>query len=65
VGLPVTFAGIGLQEMGAEVLRKIARRASVPGETIHNEPFAVAPEMVIDVLMAAYSARERFQWSRN
>jgi glycerol dehydrogenase len=64
VGLPVTFAGIGLQETGAEVLGKIARRATAPGETIHNEPFAVTPEIVIDALMAANSAGERFQRSR-
>jgi glycerol dehydrogenase len=61
VGLPVTFAGIGLDEAGAEVLDGIARRATAAGETIHNEPFAVTPESVINALRAANSAGERFQ----
>src|SRR5580658_6997883 len=61
VGLPVTFAGIGLQEPGAEVLDRIARRATAPGETIHNEPFAVTPESVLDALRAANAAGERFE----
>lgn len=65
VGLPVTFAGIGLQEPGAEVLSKIARRAIAPGETIHNEPFAVTLGIVIEALIAANSAGERFHRSRN
>jgi glycerol dehydrogenase len=64
VGLPVTFAGIGLEEAGAEVLGRIARRATAPGETIHNEPFAVTPESVIDALRAANAAGERFQRNR-
>lgn len=61
VGLPVTFAGIGLEEPGAEVLGRIARRATAPGETIHNEPFAVTPESVIEALRAANTAGKRFQ----
>lgn len=65
VKLPVTFAGIGLRDAGREVLDKIARRATAPGETIHNEPFAVTPESVIDALRAANSAGERFQRNRN
>jgi glycerol dehydrogenase len=65
VGLPVTFAGLGLEEPGAEVLGRIARRATAPGETIHNEPFTVTPESVIDALRAANSAGERFQRNGN
>jgi glycerol dehydrogenase len=61
VGLPVTFAGIGLDTPGAEVLDRIARRATAPGETIHNEPFAVTPELAIEALRAANAAGERFQ----
>jgi glycerol dehydrogenase len=61
VGLPVTFAGVGLEKAEAEVLDRIARRATAPGETIHNEPFSVTPESVIDALKAANSAGERFQ----
>ena len=33
----------------------IADRATLPGETIHNEPFDVTAEMVIDAVLAADS----------
>ncbi len=64
VGLPVTFAGIGLKETSQEVLGRIARRATAAGETIHNEPFAVTPESVVEALREANSAGERFLRSR-
>jgi glycerol dehydrogenase len=49
VGLPVTLAEVGLHEMPPELLR----RAPAPGETIHNEPFEVRPDMVADAIRAA------------
>jgi len=63
VGLPVTFEGIGMKEPGSEVLNRIAQRATAPGETIHNEPFPVTPEAVVEALRAANKAGERFQRS--
>jgi glycerol dehydrogenase len=60
VGLPVTFGGIGLENPEMTTLEQIARRAVAPGETIHNEPFAVRPEMVVEALRAANAAGERF-----
>jgi len=60
VGLPVTFAGIGLQNPDTEELAGIARRATARGETIHNEPFEVLPAMVVDALRAANAAGEDF-----
>ena len=60
VGLPVTFAGVGLHEPDAEELNRIAVRATVAGETIHNEPFDVTPQMVVEALRAASAAGERF-----
>jgi glycerol dehydrogenase len=53
VGLPVTLADIGLTKLLSDRLESIARRAAAPGETIHNEPFAVTPDMVADAIMAA------------
>ena len=53
VGLPITLAGIGLGQAGPETLDRIAARATAPGETIHNEPFEVRPEMVADAIRAA------------
>ena len=53
VGLPVTLAEIGLTDLPAELLHQIASRATAKGETIHNEPFEVRPDMVADAILAA------------
>jgi glycerol dehydrogenase len=53
VGLPITLAEIGLAELPADVLAQVARRATAPGETIHNEPFEVTPDLVADAIGAA------------
>ena len=62
VGLPVTFAGVGLEtEPDAETLRRIAERSTAPGETIHNEPFTVTPQLVSDAMIAANDAGRRWE----
>ena len=53
VGLPITLAEVGLSELPRDLLTQIARRATAPGETIHNEPFEVKPDMVADAILAA------------
>jgi glycerol dehydrogenase len=53
VGLPVTLAEIGLTELPVEMLQQVAARATAEGETIHNEPFEVRPDMVADAIRAA------------
>ncbi|HKI32775.1 MAG TPA: hypothetical protein VKA46_13070 [Gemmataceae bacterium] len=53
VGLPVTLAEFGLTELPPELLRQVAAPATAEGETIHNEPFEVRPEMVADAIPAA------------
>jgi glycerol dehydrogenase len=53
VGLPITLAEIGLPELPGDLLGQITRRATAPGETIHNEPFEVTPDMVADAILAA------------
>ena len=53
VGLPVTLAEVGLAELPGELLQRVAARATAQGETIHNEPFEVRPDMVADALRAA------------
>ncbi len=53
VGLPVTLAEVGLTELPGELLRQVAARATAAGETIHNEPFEVRPDMVADAILAA------------
>ena len=56
VGLPMTLADIGLGELSSEMLDRIAARTTAKGETIHNEPFEVHPEMVVDSIRAADAA---------
>jgi glycerol dehydrogenase len=53
VGLPVTLAEVGLTDLPAELLRRVAARAPAEGETIHNEPFEVRPDTVADAIRAA------------
>jgi glycerol dehydrogenase len=53
VGLPITLAEIGLADLSVDLLIQIARRATAPGETIHNEPFEVTPDMTADAIRAA------------
>src|SRR5215467_6588441 len=56
VGLPITLAEVGLADLSRELLEQVAARATAKGETIHNEPFAVTPDMVADALLAADAA---------
>jgi glycerol dehydrogenase len=53
VGLPTTLAAIGLGEITGEMLDRIAARSAAEGETIHNEPFAVEPRMVVEAIRTA------------
>ncbi len=53
VGLPITLAEIGLTELPEDMLEQVATRATAEGETIHNEPFDVQPDMVADAILAA------------
>ena len=53
VGLPITLAEIGLSKLPQDTLAQIAARAAAPGETVHNEPFEVTPDMVADAILAA------------
>lgn len=53
VGLPVTLENIGVGDASREDLTQVADAACAEGETIHNEPFDVYPEMVVDAMLAA------------
>jgi glycerol dehydrogenase len=63
VGLPITFADIGIGDPSRELLEMVARRAIAPGETIHNEPITVTPELVVEAMRAADSAGTSFRQS--
>lgn len=53
VGLPVTLRQIGVTEITPEKIRKIAEKSCAEGETIHNMPFPVTPEIVYNAILAA------------
>lgn len=53
VGLPVALEDIGIGNASREDLMEVAEAACAEGETIHNMPFDVYPEMVVDAMLAA------------
>ncbi len=60
VGLPVTFAGIGLEGITDEELMQWAEMTAVEGETIHGMPFTVTAETVFAALKAANAMGEAY-----
>lgn len=56
VGLPVTLEDIGVGDATREDLERVAEGACAEGETIHNMPFEVYPQMVVDAMLAADAA---------
>jgi glycerol dehydrogenase len=64
VGLPVTLAEVGLADLPAELLHRMATRATAEGETIHNEPFEVRPDMLADAIRAADALGRDWKKSR-
>lgn len=63
VGLPTTFAEIGIHNPSRELLEIVGKRATAAGETIHNEPMAVTPQLVVEAMRAADAAGTSFQRS--
>ncbi len=61
VGLPITLADVGLESSDTEVLAQVAKRSVAKGETIHNEPFVVLPEMVYDAIRSADATALRWK----
>lgn len=64
VGLPITLAQIGLQELPSEMLERIALRATQTGESIHNEPFEVSSTQVADAILKADELGRSWQENR-
>jgi glycerol dehydrogenase len=63
VGLPTTFAEIGMGNPSRELLEIVAKRSTAAGETIHNEPMVVTPALVLDAMRAADAAGTSFRQS--
>ncbi|MDZ5479841.1 glycerol dehydrogenase [Bacillus thuringiensis] len=53
LGLPTTLKDLNLGDASKEELMKVAEAACQDGETIHNMPFEISPEMVFDAIIAA------------
>ena len=53
VGLPVTLAQLGVDKPTEAKLRDVAQAATAEGESIHNLPFPVTPDMVYEAIVAA------------
>ncbi|ALE87828.1 glycerol dehydrogenase [Pseudomonas versuta] len=50
IGLPTRLADLGIVDPSLEMLQRIAARACREGEIIHNEPFPVTSQRVVEVL---------------
>ncbi len=53
LGLPTTFADLGLAGVADLDLRRVAEKSCAEGESIHNEPVEVSPDLVLSALKAA------------
>lgn len=60
VGLPVTFADLGLAGVGADRLKAVGDVCAGEGSLCHNHPFQVTSEGVVEAMIAADAlGRER------
>lgn len=50
VGLAINFEELGFPDIDEEDLMLIAKRATAPGETIHNKPYKVTPEHIVNAM---------------
>ena len=53
VGLPVTFAQLGVEDASYERVLEVAKLACADNDTLHNMPFEVTPESVANAMLAA------------
>ena len=53
VGLPTCLKDLGITDNSVEKLMPVATASCAEGETIHNMPFPVTPQMVLGAILAA------------
>jgi glycerol dehydrogenase len=59
VGLPTTFADLGITGISDEELMQVAIAACAEVESMHNEPMKITPRMVMDALKTADETGKR------
>ena len=59
VGLPTTFESMKMQDVPRERLLAFAQSVSGEGSFVHNHPFAVTAENIVDAMYAADSLGQR------
>ncbi|WP_175935196.1 glycerol dehydrogenase [Corynebacterium sp. Marseille-P4321] len=64
VGLPTTLTEVGIDPEDTETLEEIAKAATTEDETIHNMPFPVTPEMVVEALVVLETTARRVREER-
>ncbi len=53
VGLPTNLKDMGVKEIDKDKLLEVAKASCAEGETIHNMPFTVTPELVLAAMLTA------------
>ncbi len=53
LGLPMTFADLGLNAVNDQDLLRVAEKSCAQEESIHNEPVDISPKLVLGALIAA------------
>ena len=61
VGLPVTLSEMKMQDVSRERFLDFAKAVSGEGSFVHNHPFSIAPEDIVDAIFAADSLGRRRQ----
>ena len=64
VGLPNSLTEIGLSAENLDELKAVAEAATVESETIHNLPFTVTPQQVVDALLTVEVVSRRVRLER-
>jgi glycerol dehydrogenase len=54
VGLPTNLTDMGVINIDKDKLLNVAKAACAEGETIHNMPFEVTPELVLSAMLTAH-----------
>ena len=61
VGLPVCLADIGVSELSDDDLMAVARKASIPEESVHSMPFKVNAEQIAAAIRAADAMGQQYK----